>query len=103
LGPASSLTRDLLVTHFKKQCRVQTRSLLLTIKTPIKTTPQTADQQCTWNLHFISLFGGPIFLEWTQLIGKSLPITCPQHYKATRREHRSFRNPTADNFVRFLK
>ncbi|KAG1926018.1 hypothetical protein F2P79_025122 [Pimephales promelas] len=42
-------------------------------------------------------------LEETQLIGKSLPITCPQHYKATRREDRSFRNPAADNLVRFLK
>ncbi|KAG1967050.1 hypothetical protein F2P79_001478 [Pimephales promelas] len=27
----------------------------------------------------------------------------PPTYKATRREHRSFRNPTADNLVRFLK
>ncbi|KAG1947666.1 hypothetical protein F2P79_000980 [Pimephales promelas] len=34
---------------------------------------------------------------------KSLPITCPQHYKATRREHRSFQNPAADYLVRFLK
>ncbi|KAG1924714.1 vimentin [Pimephales promelas] len=34
---------------------------------------------------------------------KSLPITCPQHYKGTRREHRSFQNPAADYLVRFLK
>jgi len=27
-----------------------------------RTTPQTADQQCTWNCRFISFFGGPIFL-----------------------------------------